>query len=420
MNQLLKHNESLRNLITSNIETLGNLKNAIDLDTIDTVLRECLSIEEMRDAGSFFTGQALATKAVNALGKIGLTSKVLDPTCGVGNLLIEVTRKLKIKKTLTSTLKFWGSVLYGYDIHESFIEAAKLRIIIEALSRGSKNNCDLEEAMNYLDNIQTRDALLLTEHELTEITHTVMNPPFTVWPSPQEEFWKKGKVNAAGIIFNKYLNILPNNCVISAILPDVLRSGSRYTDFRIAVDGKITGTCDIWGAFNKKTLVDVFLLYGVKNNQNLKKISWFKEESSLQTISDGYDVCVGPLVAYRTPEEGDLHPYFHMRNTLSWETITSISEKRRFTGKVIPSPFILVKRTSSASDRQRVKATIINISEASAIENHMIVIKPKSGKLSDCKALLKVLKSNKTNDFLNDRIRLRHLTVSAIKEIPLA
>lgn len=419
MNQLLKHNESLRNLITSNIETLGNLKNAIDLDTIDTVLRECLSIEEMRDAGSFFTGQALATKAVDALGKFGSTSKILDPTCGVGNLLIEATRKLKIKKTLTSTLKFWGGILYGYDIHESFIEAAKLRIIIEALSRGAKNNCDLDEAIDYLDNIQTRDALLLTEHELTEITHAVMNPPFTVWPSPQEEFWKKGKVNAAGIIFNKYLNILPKGCVISAILPDVLRSGSRYSDFRISTDGKLTATCDIWGAFNKKTLVDVFLLHGVKNNKSTKKIAWFKEECSLQTISDNYDVCVGPLVAYRTPEEGDLHPYFHMRNASSWETITSISEKRRFTGKVITSPFILVKRTSSASDSQRVKATIINLPVASAIENHMIVIKPKSGKLSDCKVLLKILKSNKTNNFLNDRIRLRHLTVKAIKEIPI-
>ncbi|MCC4820434.1 hypothetical protein LMH81_28370, partial [Vibrio lentus] len=59
-----------------------------------------------------------------------------------------------------------------------------------------------------------------------------MNPPFTIWPSPKEHYWKTGKVNAAGIIFDKYLRMFLEACHVSAILPDVLRSGSRYEGFR--------------------------------------------------------------------------------------------------------------------------------------------------------------------------------------------
>ncbi|WP_227501410.1 hypothetical protein [Acinetobacter baumannii] len=53
MNQLINHNNSLRNTIERTDLTL--LDAAIDLDSIDLVLRECLTIEEMREAGSFFT-----------------------------------------------------------------------------------------------------------------------------------------------------------------------------------------------------------------------------------------------------------------------------------------------------------------------------------------------------------------------------
>ncbi|MEG8269423.1 hypothetical protein MKR64_17495 [Acinetobacter baumannii] len=51
MNQLINHNNSLRNTIERTDLTL--LDAAIDLDSIDLVLRECLTIEEMREAGSF-------------------------------------------------------------------------------------------------------------------------------------------------------------------------------------------------------------------------------------------------------------------------------------------------------------------------------------------------------------------------------
>jgi hypothetical protein len=53
------------------------------------------------------------------------------------------------------------------------------------------------------------------------------------------------------------------------------------------------------------------------------------------------------------------------------------------------------------------------------IENHMIVVKPKDGKVKTCKMLMKILQCQQTNDFLNNRIRLRHLTVGVVKDIPV-
>lgn len=419
MNQLSFHNQDLRNLIDNSC--LEPISSIVDLDSIDTVLRECLTLEQMREAGSFFTGQALATKTINSFEKaLTLNSRVLDPTCGAGNLLIECSRKLGVRDTLSETLEEWGEILWGFDIHESFIEATKLRLIIDALNRGVQKNCSIEQAISYFKNIKIMDAMLVTKEDLKSITHVVMNPPFSIWSSPNKNYWKQGKINAAGIVLDHYLRVLPNECNLIAILPDVLRSGSRYNLFREFCSLKMHATCKLWGRFNSKTNVDVFILSGkITESDNLKNILWQEDLGNYEPLSTQFDVCTGPLVAYRDLELGNEYPYFNSKNTIAWETINEVNQTRKFQGKVISPPFILVKRTSSPGDKYRATATIINLKTMVAVENHLIVIKPKNNSLRDCKKLLKILKSNKTNNFLNQRIRLRHLTVEVIKSIPL-
>lgn len=393
------------------------LQSLVDLDNIDLVLRELLTIEEMREAGSFFTGQELATKAVSLLPAITSNSVVLDPTCGAGNLLIEASRKLGVEPTLSATLKVWGNVLWGFDLYLHFIEATKLRIIVEALSQGIEQDCDLEEAFKLLPHIVVKDALKVEVHELETVTHVLMNPPFTIKQSPKENYWKEGKVNTAGIVLDRYLRKLPKGCKVSAILPDVLRSGSRYDEFRQFVSTSMKATADIWGRFNNKTDVDVFLLSGVINT-SYDEILWHQARHETTTISDYFDVCTGPLVAYRDPKEGQEYPYFYPKICPKWEIVREAIEVRRFKGKVINPPFVVIKRTSSPSDKSRASSTLINLRVPVAIENHMIVVKPKDGKVNTCKKLMRVLQSQKTNDFLNARIRLRHLTVGVIKDTP--
>ena len=416
MNSLTTHNAAMRDFLSSpNNKQINSL---VDLDTIDSVLRELLTIEEMREAGSFFTGQELASKAVSAFSApITFSSVVLDPTCGAGNLLIEVSRKLGVETTLSATLQAWGNVLWGFDIHVHFIEATKLRLIIEALNQGVEQDCDLENAFELLPNIKVQDALVIEQKELETVTHVIMNPPFTISPSPKENYWKEGKVNAAGVIFDIYLRVLPKGCSISAILPEVLRSGSRYKGFRNFVSTSMKATAEVWGRFNKKTDVDVFLISGFLES-NTEEIQWYTTKSVTFSISDFFDVRIGPLVAYRDPEEGIEYPYFYPKNCPQWEVIKSAIDTRRFSGKVLQPPFVVIKRTSSPSDRNRASAALINLREAVAIENHMIVVKPKDGKVNTCKKLMRVLQNQQTNDFLNERIRLRHLTVGVVKDIP--
>jgi hypothetical protein len=81
-------------------------------------------------------------------------------------------------------------------------------------------------------------------------------------------------------------------------------------------------------------------------------------------------------------------------------------------------PFVVIRRTSSPSDKFRASGTIIAGKKAVAVENHLIVIRPKNSTLKDCNELLKLLKSEQTNNFLNERMRCRHLTVGIVKKIP--
>lgn len=413
-----KYNEALRNIILS--ASKGNAIDSIDLDEIDLILRDAYSIEHMRESGTFFTGLKLATKTLDSFPEqIDAHSVILDPTCGAGNLLVLCSRKLTVYPKLTQTLSIWGRQLKGYDLYESFIEGAKLRIIIDALNRGAKMDCDINSALNLLPNLKAKNALEINFDDLNDITHIIMNPPFMLSKSPENSYWKKGKVNSAGIFLDKYLRLLPSNCNISAILPDVLRSGSRYVDFRKHVECNLIGTCCIWGRFNKKTDVDVFILSGKIKHESSSKISWSLNLGSYQQLSSKYDVRVGPLVAYRDPQEGEEHPYFHPKNSPAWEVITKQTEKRKFRGTLIQPPFVVVKRTSSPTDKFRASATVINLRTPVAIENHMIVIKPKDSTLKSCLNLIEILKSSRTNDFLNNRIRTRHLTVGVVKEIPI-
>ena len=344
---------------------------------------------------------------------------IVDPTCGAGNLLIECSRHLDVDKKLSSTLKKWGTVLCGYDIHKTFVEAAKLRLIIEALSRGAEKDCSLDEALRFLPNIEVADVMSLDRSTLKNATHVVMNPPFSLWDSPQKGFWKKGKVNAAGIVFEHIANILPKMCQVSAILPDVLRSGSRYSNWREYVSCTIYGTCEIYGRFSNKADVDVFLLYGEVDSYQAYKIKWYDIIKTEAILSDYYNVCVGSLVAYRDPMIGESRPFIQPKSAPAWGVIKEFSEYRKYSGKVYKPPFVVVRRTSSPSDKHRAVGTIVQGRELVAVENHMLVVQPIDGSLSSCRQLLKLLKLSETNDFLNNRIRLRHLTVGVLKQIPL-
>lgn len=421
MTQLTHHNNELISIFENDIKDhdLTKFSELVSLDSIDIVLRKFLDLSEMKEAGSFFTGQHLATALISKISKnISNNSLIIDPTCGAGNLLIECARYLTVENTLSETLKAWGKVLYGYDLHQSFIDAAKLRLIFKALSQGAVKNCSLEEALSYLPNIFVSDVMSLEKKHFEDATHIIMNPPFSNWLSPRTRFWKAGKVNAAGVVFEKVLNLIQEDCHVCAILPDVLRSGSRYENWRNFTESNFEGDCEVYGRFNKKTDVDVFILSGFKKEVTHFDLAWSERPNLNNIVSDFFDVCIGPLVAYRDPQLGNEYPYIHSRIAPAWGVMVDFSETRKFSGKVFSPPLVVIRRTSSPSDKYRAVATLVLGEKKVAVENHMIVLAPKDGLILTCEKLMQNLKTDLVNDFLNKRIRLRHLTVGVIKELP--
>jgi hypothetical protein len=423
MKKFTSHNQSLVDFFESLIEKQDKevLKRLTSLDSADSILRKFISIGEMKKAGSFFTGERLAKATIDKfIVPISNSSVVLDPTCGSGNLLLECSRRLSIEKSLSKTLMSWGNVLRGYDIHEAFVDATKLRLILEAINRGASKDCSIEDARLYFSKIRSENAMSVDKNDLAEVTHLVANPPFSSWDSPIFDYWKPGLVNAAGVIFDHYVRNLKDGCEVSTILPDVLRSGSRYAPWRRFISENMEGKISVEGQFNSKTDVDVFIIYGaIKKEKEGTPIFWFQTTNSTFLVSDFFDVSVGPLVAYRDPQEGKDAPYVHSKNTPIWETKSIFEERRQFKGRLTQPPFVVVRRTSSPSDKYRTPAAIITGNQAVAVENHLIILSPKSGKIKDCRKLLLSLQSDKTNNFVNDRIRCRHLTVGVVKDIPL-
>jgi hypothetical protein len=170
--------------------------------------------------------------------------------------------------------------------------------------------------------------------------------------------------------------------------------------------------------------VDVFLLtlktHGGESMRS-RKGRWWPAKKVKDTIGEHFNVQVGAVVPHRLrKKEGPVYPYLHAKELPFWGDFKPRSEYVAFAGKAIRPPFVAVRRTSSPSDRHRALGTIIRGLEPVAVENHLLVCTPKSGGLSACEHLLKVLQRVETNEFLNARIRCRHLTVGVVREIPWA
>ena len=309
--------------------------------------------------------------------------------------------------------------MVGFDLFGEFVKTTKLRLILEAVSRGARPDLDdLDVAMDMFPHIQEGDAFE-NGSVLQRATHVIVNPPYYKMPAGDSCEWADGKINAAAMFMELIANHTRKGCLVSAILPDVLRSGTRYEKWRDLMAAKLECSVRLSGRFDRKTDVDVFLFKGVVAD-SVKEPDWLGVGSAKTCIGDLFDISIGPVVPYRDKQNGMAVPYIHPRNLTVWDEIKDedLTETWKYSGTLKKPPFVAIRRTSSPSDTHRAAGTLIKGKQKIAVENHLIVARPKSGKIGDCQRLLQVLQDPKTNDFLNQRIRCRHLTVSAVKEIP--
>jgi N-6 DNA Methylase len=385
-------------------------------------LRRTINLETRREYGAFFTDSLLAKKVLELLTPIfTINSIIYDPACGAGNLLISVSDYIQ-----ESNINFkCNSQLLGTDLHEEFIRATELRLRTNfLLKQPTHSDKVFNSQLKKKYSVVKADGLIKNKF-FAKATHIFVNPPFNQIIPKENLSWSKGKVSAAALFIDKIIQFSNPGVSIIAILPDVLRSGTRYEKWRAMVEKEcIIEKTELLGQFDKYADVDI---YAVKMTKRIKSVSDIvkvksttrKNSQHNQTLSDLFDICVGPVVDNRDEEEGPSRPYLVSRGLEGWSIQKAIKRMRKHGGKEFNGPFVVIKRTSRMGDSQRAIATIINVSVPVFIDNHLIVLIPKSKTLRDCKLALKNLKDKRTDEWLNNKIRCRHLTVKVVSEIPV-
>jgi hypothetical protein len=258
-------------------------------------------------------------------------------------------------------------------------------------------------------------------HDYVSDAETVLlNPPYGRVATPPEIDWTSGLVTDAALWTAAVVGQAQPDARVVAVLPDVLRSGSRYARWRseIAAQAQIDEVRSI-GQFDALTDVDVFVL-SVRRSTREPGREWPRWESAGATLGDVCSIMVGPVVDLRDEHKGPSVPYV-TTNVLPQTGEVVPDHRRRFAKRLFQPPFVVVRRTSRPTVQEaRLRPVIVRGSEPIAVENHLLVLKPARPTLKACRALVEILADQQTTDWLNRRIRTRHLTVSALSEVPLS
>jgi hypothetical protein len=385
-------------------------------------LRRVIPLKTRRRFGAFFTGSDLAARLISRCTKFDGRSIIHDPSLGMGDLLLATARQLPLGRTLKETLKRWGRQLTGTDIHPKFVEGAKTRLVILAQQRHGLKSLGVTSIAGLFPGIRVADGL--AQHQaFARATHLALNPPFGLTAAPDGCKWAGGRITAAANFVITTLERAKPGAELVAILPDVLRSGSFTEHWRKRVEKlAVVRLVEPYGIFDESADVDVFILRVTRRAKKsaAKSVQWTSAPVQTgTTVGDYFDVHVGRVVPHRDPKKGKWHPYIHARSVPTWKIMREFKESRRHEGKAYEPPFVVIRRTSRPGDQYRATATVIAGKRPVAVENHLIVCEPKDGKFATCQKVLTHLKTTTVNEFLDARIRCRHLTVGAEREVPL-
>ncbi len=395
--------------------------NAVLNGEVSRKFRTTVPLSNRREHGVFFTSESLAKKLTRKyiLG-FNDDTLIVDPACGTGDLLLACANKLPVAKTLRDTLNMWSRHLSGFDVFPAFIKATKARLILLARLKTNRFDSNIKNIDTYFPLIHVQD-FLKDSSGIEKASHIILNPPYNKISAPAGYNWANRKVSAASIFMDICISKASANTRIRAILPDVLRTGSSYRKWREHIASFVKKPdISIYGKFDEWTDVDVFVLRFQKAAYTKKQLKyhWGLSSEADITLEHYFDVHVGPVVPHRDPQKGPRLAYLHAKTADAWREIKRVPEMRKFSGTVFTPPFVVVRRTSRPGDKRAI-GTIVRGKRKVALENHLLVLLPKKKTLGECRKILKILKSKATDEWLNKRIRCRHLTVEAMKELPL-
>src|SRR5439155_614635 len=300
--------------------------------------------------------------------------------------LLACAFRIPVAKTLGRTLATWGRQLIGFDLRPELVRIAKARLFLAA-ARQSVDAAKWNQHLTDLFPRLLRKSGLSVREPYREATHIVLNPPFTPSAAPRDCSWASGNVNSASLFLEACLNKARDGTQVAAILPDVLRSGSRYQRWRESISrNSVIKRIEIHGQFDRAADVDVFFLdLLVARGHGTNRITWARPSCrNSRRVGDFFRVKTGSVVEYRDLQDGASRPYVRPSDLPPWGTIRRTNRKRRYRGRLESPPFVAVRRTSRPGDRYRAIPTIVSGRRLVAVENHLIVLTPLDGTLESC------------------------------------
>jgi hypothetical protein len=250
----------------------------------------------------------------------------------------------------------------------------------------------------------------------------LLNPPYGYTTAEPERDWVQGRVARAALFSLDVIERLAPGQELVAVLPDVLRSGTRYESWR----QRVTALSDVRhvapaGPFDALTDVDVFLLQ--LGRSQTPTTPWPAAHADIDvetpTVGDIFEISVGALVAYRARNRGPWRRYLDARSAGAPGTTIVPQRSRRFAGTTHAPPFVAVRRTSAPSrGGPRLRSSVVLGDRPVAVENHLLVATPRTGDEASCHRLVAHLQSETSTAWLDHRIRCRHLTVASLRELP--
>jgi hypothetical protein len=378
---------------------------------------ELVGPRSVQRLGAFFTPTALSRRLVDSLRVSAWRDVVvLDPACGAGDLLLPVARRLKVTSSATATLRGWNKQLFGLDLSPEFVEAARWRLLLLSIRRGSTLDDTPKRLVGFLTNVKVGDGLH-GDKPYSRATHIVMNPPYGRVAAPADTPWKTGQLTAAALFMDMAVRSCKPGTTIVGLLPEVLRTGSNYAEWRAHVSrlARMESPRSV-GLFSPEADVDVFVQRVVTRPR--PSVQGKRTKRAAGTMGNAFEIRVGTVVPHRDKEDGEAVAYLHAGNAAPWGRITRIAERRRYDGRLFRPPFVAIRRTSRPGDSHRAVASLVVGKRPVAVENHLIVLRPRKGGQKQCQRLVVRLRSSRVNSLIDRRIRCRHLTVGSVASLP--
>lgn len=381
------------------------------------VINALLGREHRRADGIFFSGPEWACRLREALPH-GPFSRFVDPSCGIGDLLIEMAWHLPLGKTLTDTLANWSRQFHGIDLHGPLAQLAWYRLQALAMRRhGYPNSKGLGPQFPRAQ-FAIGDALQLP-WGLRAGDCVLMNPPFQAVMSPAWSRCCGGRVSAAALFLERALTDAPDGTTIVALVPEAIRSGSRFAKLRDFLHSRgVVHQFVACGRFSTEADIDVAIVSVTIGSHIVTKSAKGSEKHETLTLSDLAQVRVGTIVPHRDRKTRSSRPFLDVDGAPVWQH-TQVTRRARFVGAVFSPPFVVVRRTSSPSDRERAKGTLVRGKEPVMVENHLLVLLPHKRTLAACQELMDTLADPRTTQWLNQMLRCRHLTVRVMRQLPI-